>query len=65
VFEHGKQILAGQDSFERFGPRLSLERPITERLWGAFRYQFYHRESNQAGGDYDVNIVTASVTYRL
>jgi len=65
VYEHGKQILTGQERFERFGPRLSLERPITEKLWAVLRYQFYHRESNQAGGDYDVNIVTASVTYRL
>jgi hypothetical protein len=65
VYERGKQILAGHESFQRTGPRLSLERPITEKLWGALRYQFYHRESNQAGGAYEINIVTASIVYRL
>ena len=65
IFERGTQVFVGHESFERFGPRLSLERPLTQKLWAALRYQFYHRTSNEAGHQYEMNIITASLVYRL
>ena len=65
LFEHGSQILVGRETFDRFGPSVSLERPITSRLSGALRYQFFDRQSNADGADYAINIVTASFVYRL
>ena len=65
LFEHGSQALVGEETFQRFGPNVSLERSITSRLSGVLRYQFYNRQSNAAGLDYAINIVTATVVYRL
>jgi hypothetical protein len=64
-FEYGSQVWVGRESFERFGPRLSLERSITAKMSGALRYQYYSRQSDVPGGDYVVNIVTFSLAYRL
>jgi hypothetical protein len=64
-FEHGSQVLIGRETFDRFGPGLSLERPITRKMSGSVRYQYYQRRSDIPGGDYAVNIVTMSFAYRL
>lgn len=64
-FEHGSQLLVGRESFDRFGPRLSLERPITLKVSGALRYQYYQRRSDLPGGDYEINLLTLSIMYRL
>jgi len=57
--------LIGHETFDRFGPHLSLERQITAKMSGALRYQFYDRRSDVAGGDYTVNLVTLNIAYRL
>ena len=64
-FEHGSQVLAGHETFDRFGPGLSLDRSITRKLSGSIRYQYYQRQSDVPGGDYVINIVTLSLVYRL
>ena len=65
VFEHGSQVLIGSETFDRFGPGLSLERPITRKMSGSVRYQYYQRQSDSPGGDYSVNIVTMNFAFRL
>jgi hypothetical protein len=64
-FEHGSQVLIGTETFDRFGPGLSLERPITRRMSASLRYQYYQRQSNIPGDDYAVNIVTMNFAFRL
>jgi hypothetical protein len=64
-FEHGKELTAGCETFDRFGPRMSLERPLTSKMSAVLRYQYYQRQSNLAEGDYGVNLVTLSIVYRL
>jgi hypothetical protein len=64
-FEHGSQVLVGRETFSRFGPGLSIERPITRKMSGSVRYQYYQRQSDVAGGGYAVNILTMSLAYRL
>jgi hypothetical protein len=64
-FEHGTELTAGGETFDRFGPRVSLERPLTVKMSGVLRYQYYQRQSDVAGGDYQVNLVTLSIVYRL
>lgn len=64
-YEHGSQVLSGSETFDRFGPRITLQRPITAKMSGALRYQFYQRCSETAGGDYVLNLVTLSLAYRL
>jgi hypothetical protein len=64
-FEHGSQVGAGSETFDRFGPRVVLERPITGRISGALRYQYYQRLSNVVGAEYAINLVTLNLSYRL
>ena len=64
-FEHGSQVLIGSETFDRFGPGLGLERPITARMSASVRYQYYQRRSNIPGDDYAVNIVTMNLAFRL
>lgn len=64
-FEHGSQVLEAQETFDRFGPGIGLDRPITRRMTGSVRYQYYQRGSNMPGGDYVVNIVTLSLMVSL
>ncbi len=64
-FEHGSQVLVGQEHFDRFGPGLSVDRPITRKMTGSVRYQYYQRGSNMPGGDYAVNIVTVNLVFNL
>jgi hypothetical protein len=64
-FDHGTDLAVGGETFDRFGPRLSLERPLTARMSGSLRYQYYQRQSNVVGGDYEINLVTLSIAYRL
>ena len=64
-FEHGSQILEGHGSFNRFGPGLSLDRPITRKMTGSLRYQYYQRGSGIPSGDYAVNILTLSLLVTL
>jgi hypothetical protein len=64
-FEHGSQVLFGEEKFDRFGPRVSLRRSISAKMSAGLRYQFFHRDSNQPGGDYEMNLVIASLDYHL
>ncbi len=64
-FEHGSQVLAGRETFDRFGPGVSLERSITRKLSGNLRYQYYQRQSDVSGQDYVVNIVTLNLVFKL
>lgn len=64
-FEHGSEILLGRETFDRFGPRITLERAITQKLSSSVRYQYYKRRSDIPGGDYELNIVTLNIVYQL
>ena len=65
VFEHGSELFAGRGTFDRFGPRLTLEHSIGRNLSAALRYQYLKRQSDRFGDNYEVNILEASLVYRL
>jgi hypothetical protein len=62
-YEHGTQVGAGAEVFDRWGAGLSLGRPITKKLSGGLAYQFYKRDSDQPGRDYTVNSLSLSFSY--
>jgi len=64
-YDHGSQIFSGQEVFDRYGPGVNVGRRLTGKLSASFRYQFYLRESSQAGRDYDVNVLTLGLHYQL
>lgn len=65
AYEHGTDVVAGGESFNRFGPALSLERSLTESLTASLEYQFYQRDSNLPDHRYTTNIVMARLIYEF
>ncbi len=65
AFEHGTQLITGAETFNRFGPAISLGRALAEKLTASLGYQFYLRCSDLPGRDYTVNIVSLNLTYKL
>ncbi len=64
-FEHGKQLGVTAESFSRYGPAITLGRPITQKLSGSLGYRFYWRDSNLASRGYTSSIVTSDLSYRF
>lgn len=64
-FEHGSQLGFEGETFNRYGPGLSLGRAITQKLTASFAYQLYWRESDLPGRDYRDNIVTLNGRYEF
>lgn len=65
VYEHGKQLYYGPETFDRYGPGINISRAITQKLTARAGYQFYSRDSDLAQRSYDVNIGTLSLNYRF
>ena len=64
-YEHGTQLGLGGETFDRYGPALSVGRAITSKLSASLNYQYFWRNSNVSGRDYAANIVTLNATYRF
>ncbi len=64
-FDHGKQLGATAETFTRYGPAISLGRPLTEKLTGNLGYRYYWRDSNLTGRGYTSFIVTSDLSYRF
>ncbi len=65
VYQHGSQVIAGGETFEQYGPQISLSRGLTRKLSGSVAYQFYVRNSDFVGRDHTVHIVSLNATYQL
>jgi hypothetical protein len=63
IFEHGTQLLPFSEVFDRFGPGVTLSRPLTRKLTLSLGDQFYWRSSDLPGRDYTVNVVSFWVRY--
>ena len=62
-YEHGTQVLFGAETYDQYGPGISLSRPITAQLTSSLGYQLYWRDSNLAGRNYTVNVVSLNLDY--
>lgn len=62
-YEAGDQFNGSLEQFQRWGTGLSLGRQLARKLNAAISYQFYSRTSDQAGGDYVVNIAGLNFNY--
>jgi hypothetical protein len=65
AYEHGTDVSAGGETFGRFGPGISLERSLSERMAASLEYQFYLRDSNLPNHGYTTNIILARLTYEF
>jgi len=64
-YEHGSQLILGGETFDRYGPAISVGRAITEKLDARLAYQFYWRGSDQPGRNYTANIGTVNLAYKF
>ena len=62
-YYHGTPTGTYNETFDQYGPQVTLSRPLIKKLSSSLGYQFYLRDSNQAGRNYTVNLVTLSLNY--
>ena len=62
-YEHGTQVYFGGETYDQYGPGISLSRPITAKLTSSLGYQLYWRDSNLAGRNYTVQVVSLRLNY--
>jgi hypothetical protein len=62
-YEHGSQLFAGAETYDQYGPGISLSRPITANLSSSLGYQLYWRDSNLTGRNYTVSVVSLNLNY--
>ena len=65
LYEHGSDVAAAGETFDRYGPVFRAERQIASRWSTNLEYQFYWRDSTLAGRDYTANILSAHVAYEF
>ena len=64
-YENGTQFAVDMEKFDRYGPGLSLGRPITAKLSGNLAYLYYWRGSDLPNRSYTVNALTLQLVYRF
>ena len=62
-YEHGTDLYSGSETYDQYGPGISLSRPITTKLTSSLGYQVYWRDSNLAGRNYTVQVVSLNLNY--
>jgi hypothetical protein len=62
-YEYGTQLSGVVETYDQYGPGISLSRPITAKLTSSLGYQVYLRDSNLSGRNYTVNVVSLSFNY--
>jgi hypothetical protein len=62
-FENGTQLVVGGETYDQYGPGISLSRPITAKLTGTLSYQPYWRTSNLSGRSYTLQVVSLRLNY--
>jgi hypothetical protein len=65
LFEHGTVLSGTGETFDRLGHHVCIERTLNRKLSATLRYQYFARTSDLTGGDYELNVLTATLVYRL
>jgi hypothetical protein len=65
IYNHGSQLIAFGETFDQYGPQISLGRSLTKKLSSSIGYQAYWRNSDQPGRSYTVNIVSLNLMYNF
>ena len=62
-YANGTDLYVGGETYDQYGPGISLNRTITQKLSSSLGYQVYWRTSNQANRNYTVNVVSLNLNY--
>jgi hypothetical protein len=63
TYYHGTQLYVGGETYDQYGPGISLSRTITAKLSSSLGYSLYWRNSDQPGRNYTVNVVSLTLNY--
>jgi hypothetical protein len=63
LYYHGTATSSYSETYDQYGPQVTLSRPLTRKLSSSLSYQFYLRDSNQANRNYTVNLVSLNLNY--
>lgn len=62
-YENGTQLSFGGETYDQYGPGITLSRQITKKLSSSLSYQVYWRGSNEQDRNYTVNVVSLNLSY--
>ena len=62
-YERGSQVFVGSETYDQYGPGISLSRPLTAKLSSSLGYQLYWRDSNLSGRNYTLSVVSLNFNY--
>ncbi len=65
TFEHGEYLVTYHETFDRYGPSISLRRRLAEKLDATVSYKFYERSSDAPDLSYAVHIVSLNLRYQF
>jgi hypothetical protein len=65
LYQRGSQVVSQGQTFEQYGPQISLGRTFIKKWPTSLRYQFYARGSNLPGQDYTLNVVSLDLTHQF
>lgn len=64
-YEHGVELTAPGEIFDRYGATVSLGRSLTSKLSAGLGYEFWWRTSDLPGKSYTLNVVSLNLSYRF
>jgi hypothetical protein len=65
LYEHGDYLDLYVETFDRYGPNVTLSRRITEKLTASLEYQYFNRSSDVPNWTYQVHIVSLNLRYQF
>ena len=65
TYQHGSQVAYGVETYDWFGPKLLISRPITRKLTAEFGYRYYWRGSTLPQNEYTANVFSLNLGYRF
>ena len=65
TYENGTYLYVSPETFDRYGPGLSVSRPLSRKLTAGVAYQYYNRSSNVPDRTYTDNVLTLTFNYKF
>ena len=65
IYNHGTTLVSGGETYDQYGPQITLGRSLTANLSSSLAYQFYWRGSDLPNRNYMVNVVSLNFSYRF
>ncbi len=65
AYQHGTDVAYGSETYDWFGIRMDVSRPITRKLTAQLGYRWYRRLSSLPSDEYMVNVASVNLKYQF